>query len=170
MHEGPALGGAWPIRNQRLQGGGRSRGKVHPPPPAFIKSLLICKELETPPRERGELGHALYRGQAGVCLGLALRGCAFTAPQGAGRVSPDDGAERALRVCLVRPTLYAWENAASPRRCQESGVRETTRTDFYVASCTIGASPSSPKDLTDSFKETPTSVIDKITERGMNFG
>lgn len=90
----------------------------------------------------------------------------FTAPQGAGRVSPDDGAERALRVCLVRPALYAWENAASPRRCQESGVRETTRTDFYVASCTIGASPSGLKDLTDSFKETLTAVVDETAGDG----
>lgn len=45
-------------------------------------------------------------------------------------------------------------------------MRETTCTDFYVASCTIGASPSSPKDLTDSFKETLTAVVDETAGDG----
>lgn len=124
----PSAGESVAHRNRRCPGGGWQQRESGRPylPPAFIISLPICRELETPPREQCELGHALYCGQAGVCLGLALRGCAFTGPPGAKWVILDDGAERALRICLVQLALYAWENVASPWRCQESGVRETT--------------------------------------------
>lgn len=169
VHEGPVLGERGPFGTEGARVVGGSSRKVDPPPLAFIINLLTCRELKTPPSEQCELGHALYRGQAGVCLGLALKGLCSRVP-GARWVILDDGAGRALRVCLVQPVLYAWENVASLRRGQESGVCETTRTFFNVISCTIGASLSGPKDLTDSFKETPTAVIEETTEKGVNFG